>query len=43
MKDGESISNDELDACAKAQGVEIRRGDFVIDPHRPDGALPEGG
>ena len=30
MKDGESISNDELDACAKAQGVEIRRGDFVL-------------
>ncbi|MCF8478230.1 MAG: cyclase family protein [Pseudolabrys sp.] len=30
MQDGESISNDELDACAKAQGVEIRKGDFVI-------------
>ncbi len=29
MKDGESISNDELDKCAKAQGVEIRKGDFV--------------
>ncbi len=30
MKDGESISNDELDACAKAQGVEIKKGDFVL-------------
>ena len=30
LKDGEAISNDELDACAKAQGVEIRRADFVI-------------
>lgn len=30
LADGEGIGNDELDACAKAQGVEIRRGDFVI-------------
>ena len=30
MQDGESISNDELDKCAKAQNVEIRKGDFVI-------------
>src|SRR5690606_39763221 len=30
LQDGEGISNDELDACAKAQGIEIRRGDFVI-------------
>ena len=30
LKDGESISNDELDTCAKAQNVEIRKGDFVI-------------
>jgi kynurenine formamidase len=30
LKDGEGIGNDELDACAKAQGVEIRRADFVI-------------
>jgi len=30
MKDGESISNDELDACAKAQGVKVGRADFVI-------------
>ena len=30
LNDGEAISNDELDACAKAQGVEIRRADFVI-------------
>ena len=30
LKDGDGISNDDLDACAKAQGVEIRRGDFVI-------------
>ncbi|MDT3687557.1 MAG: cyclase family protein [Pseudorhodoplanes sp.] len=30
LQDGYGISNDELDACAKAQNVEIRRGDFVI-------------
>ena len=30
LEDGYGISNDELDACAKAQGVEIRKGDFVI-------------
>ena len=30
LEDGYGISNDELDACAKKQGVEIRRGDFVI-------------
>jgi len=30
LADGYGISNAELDACAKAQGVEIRRGDFVI-------------
>src|ERR1700674_5018212 len=30
LKDGESISNDELDACAKKEGVAIGRGDFVI-------------
>lgn len=30
LKDGESISNDELDACAAKQGVTIGRGDFVI-------------
>src|SRR5437763_1378175 len=30
LKDGEGIGNDELDACAKAQGVQIRRADFVI-------------
>ena len=30
LDDGDGISNDELDACAKAQGVEIRRGDFVL-------------
>ena len=30
LADGEGISNDELDACAAAQGVEVRRGDFVI-------------
>ena len=29
-KDGEGISNDDLDACAAAQKVEIRKGDFVI-------------
>lgn len=30
LTDGYGISNDELDACAKAQNVQIRRGDFVI-------------
>ncbi len=30
LQDGEAISNDELDACAKAQGVKIGRADFVI-------------
>jgi kynurenine formamidase len=30
FEDGYGISNDELDATAKAQGVEIRKGDFVI-------------
>ncbi|HZD29272.1 MAG TPA: cyclase family protein, partial [Xanthobacteraceae bacterium] len=28
LKDGEAISNDELDQCAKKQKVEIGRGDF---------------
>src|SRR5438067_639929 len=30
QNNGESISNGELDKCAKDQNVEIRRGDFVI-------------
>ena len=30
LADGYGISSDELDQCAKDQGVEIRRGDFVI-------------
>jgi kynurenine formamidase len=30
LPDGYGISNEELDATARAQGVEIRRGDFVI-------------
>jgi kynurenine formamidase len=30
LKDGTGISNDELDACAAAQKVEVRKGDFVI-------------
>src|SRR6201987_3565182 len=30
LKDGEGISNDELNQCAKQQNVDIRRGDFVI-------------
>jgi len=30
IEDGEGISNDELDACAKAQKVRIGRADFVI-------------
>ena len=30
LEDGYGISNDELDSVAKKQGVEIRKGDFVI-------------
>ncbi|NNM70948.1 cyclase family protein [Enterovirga sp. DB1703] len=30
LDDGYGISNDELDATARAQGVEVRKGDFVI-------------
>ena len=30
LDDGYGISNEELDTCARAQNVEIRRGDFVI-------------
>ena len=30
LEDGVAITNNDLDATAKAQGVEIRRGDFVI-------------
>jgi len=30
LQDGYGISNDELNKCARAQNVEIRRGDFVI-------------
>ena len=30
LDDGEAITNDDLDAVAKAQKVEIKRGDFVI-------------
>src|ERR1700736_5720772 len=30
LEDGYGISSSELDACAHAQSVEIRRGDFVI-------------
>jgi len=30
LEDGYGISNEELDQCARAQNVEIRRGDFVI-------------
>ncbi|PQO22636.1 cyclase [Rhodobacteraceae bacterium WD3A24] len=30
LEDGYAITNADLDACAAAQGVEIRKGDFVI-------------
>lgn len=30
LEDGYGIGNDELDGCARAQGVEVKRGDFVI-------------
>jgi kynurenine formamidase len=30
LEDGYGIGNDDLDGCARAQGVEVRPGDFVI-------------
>ncbi|MDB5652058.1 MAG: hypothetical protein JWL62_3578 [Hyphomicrobiales bacterium] len=30
LADGYAITNDDLDACAKAQGVDVRKGDFVL-------------
>lgn len=30
LDEGIAITNDDLDGCAEAQGVEIRRGDFVL-------------
>ena len=30
LEDGYAITNEDLDGCAEAQGVEIRKGDFVI-------------
>jgi len=30
LEDGTAIDSEDLDACAKAQGVEIRQGDFVL-------------
>jgi kynurenine formamidase len=30
LEDGHGISNDDLNVCARAQNVEIKRGDFVI-------------
>jgi kynurenine formamidase len=30
LDEGMAITNDDLDACAAAQGVEIRRGDFLL-------------
>ena len=30
LEDGYAITNEDLDGCAKAQGLEIRKGDFVI-------------
>lgn len=30
LEEGYGISNDELDGCARSQGVEVRPGDFVI-------------
>lgn len=30
LEDGYGVSNAELDACARAQNVDIRRGDFVV-------------
>jgi len=30
LNDGDAVTCEDLDACAKSQGVEIRRGDFVI-------------
>ena len=30
LDDGMAITNEDLDACAEAQGVKVRRGDFVL-------------
>ena len=30
LDEGIAITNEDLDACAEAQGVEVRRGDFVL-------------
>jgi kynurenine formamidase len=30
LRDGEAISSADLDACAEKQGIEIRKGDFVL-------------
>ena len=42
MQDGESISNDELDKCAKAQRRRNPQRRFRACAHRPDGALHVG-
>ena len=42
LKDGEGISNDELDACAKASEGRDRARRLRHHPHRTDGALPQG-
>ncbi len=42
LKDGEGISNDELDKCAKEQNVDDPPRRLRHRPHRPDGALPAG-
>ena len=42
MQDGESISNDELDKCAKDAERLDRARRLRARPHRPDGTLPEG-
>ncbi len=43
LADGEAIYNDELDACAAASGRGGAARRFRHHPHRPDGALPQGG
>src|SRR5207244_11545169 len=42
LKDGEGISNHELDKCAKDRKVAMRRGDFVVGRRgQTDGRLKE--
>ena len=43
LADGFAITSEDLDDTAKKQGVEVRRGDYVLVRTGHDGALPEAG